>query len=603
MGQTSGLKKLRGLTLLEMIVSIAIFALIATTIAIVFKSSVTVYQSASDESTAMQKGQVALGWLTRDISLATCIYEANPASLGLKNDKWGYVRYYLSDSSLMRTDCDSDQIVAQDVTNFNINYYDSANQSTSVICDIKTIEITLSVSLEGDQVLDLYKVVAPESTCEDCSYYTLYGNGELGGHESFEQIEQTQDGGYMLGGKTSSFGAGGYDLLLVKTDSSLGIEWTKTYGASGADELHTFKQTSDGGYILGGTTRSFGAGYTDLLLAKVNSTGAFQWAKSYGYSNFDYFYYTLEQTQDGGYIVAGVIGGTSILLFKTNSLGTVQWSKLYSGTSPDKVYSLQITSDGGYILGGYTKSFGARNQDVLLMKTDANGNVGAAYPGTWAKRYGGAEYEYYGFTQQTQDGGYIIGGSGNSFETSSELFLIKTDADGNVGAAYPGTWAKTYGGAYTDTFWSLRPTSDGGYILLGYTTSFGVSNYSSFGVKVDAEGDVIWAKTYAGPSLEYLKNAHETSEGMPILIGFTMSFTPNHEAFIIQTDAQGDVECCDYCQDVTSTLVQAEQSFLVTSVTPDLVSTASPPTQSGTFTVTEPTLTTTLLCPAASVSP
>ncbi|MFZ8835339.1 MAG: hypothetical protein ACO2O5_14280, partial [Candidatus Caldipriscus sp.] len=148
--------------------------------------------------------------------------------------------------------------------------------------------------------------------------------------------------------------------------------------------------------------------------------------------------------------------------YSHNPMSATYFAKTYGGTDDDGAYSVQQTSDGGYIVAGYTASFGAGSWDIFLIKTDANGNI------QWAKTYGGTDEDRAHSVQQTSDGGYIVAGVTFSFGTGySDAFLVKTDANGNI------VWAKTYGGTYSDYAYSVQQTSDGGYIVAGHTNSFG----------------------------------------------------------------------------------------------------------------------------------
>jgi hypothetical protein len=239
--------------------------------------------------------------------------------------------------------------------------------------------------------------------------------------EEAYSIQQTSDGGYIVAGYTYSFGAGYYDIFLIKTDASGNIQWAKTYGGTNYEDASSVQQTSDGGYIVAGYTSSFGAG--GIFLIKTDANGNIQWAKTYGIG----FATSVQQTSDGGYIVAGYAGG-DILLIKTDANGNVQWAKTYGGTHDGWALSVQQTSDGGYILAGYTGSFTA-GYDIFLIKTDANGNI------QWAKTYGGTGADYAYSVQQTSDGGYIVAGGTSSFGAGGDnFFLIKTDANGNIGS-------------------------------------------------------------------------------------------------------------------------------------------------------------------------
>jgi TolB-like protein len=296
-------------------------------------------------------------------------------------------------------------------------------------------------------------------------------------------VQQTSDGGYIVAGLTASFGAGSTDLFLIKTDENGNVIWAKTYGGTRYDWAYSVQQTSDGGYILVGRTESFGAGDYDAFLIKTDANGNVSWAKTYGGIDDDVAY-SVQQTSDGGYIVAGWTtsfgaGGEDILLIKTDANGNIIWAKTYGGTSNDIVLvsSVQQTSDGGYIVAGLTWSFSASWPDILLIKTDANGNV------QWAKTYGGTGDDWAYSVQQTSDGGYIVAGW-TGIWPNYDILLIKTDAFGNV------QWAKTYGGTGSDEALSVQQTSDGGYIVAGWTASFGAGGRDLFLIKTDANGDI-----------------------------------------------------------------------------------------------------------------
>jgi hypothetical protein len=287
-------------------------------------------------------------------------------------------------------------------------------------------------------------------------------------------VQQTNDGGYIIGGVTYGFGAGNADVYLIKTDAIGSILWTKTYGRSANDYGYSVQQTDDGGYIIAGSTESFGAGLFDFYLIKTNSTGDTLWTKTFGGSNFDYGYF-IQQTIDGGYIIEGPTksfgaGGWDVYLIKTDTIGNILWAKTFGGIGNDYDYSVQQTSEGGYIMAGVT--YNAGNYDVYLIKTDAIGDT------LWTRMVGGFQFSI-NSVKQTTDGGYIISG----IIASYEVCLIKTDTSGNT------LWTKAFGGAVTDEGYSALQTTDGGYIITCKTQSFGAGGADVYLIKTDSLGN------------------------------------------------------------------------------------------------------------------
>jgi hypothetical protein len=405
-------------------------------------------------------------------------------------------------------------------------------------------------------------------------------------------VQQTSDGGYIVAGRTNSFGAGNYDVLLVKTDANGNVQWAKTYGGTSADFAYSVQQTSDGGYILTGYTESFGAGGRDIFLIKTDADGNIQWAKTYGGTHWDEAR-SVQQTSDGGYIVAGYTRsfGPSwngeFFLIKTDADGEVQWAKTYGGLGWDEASSVQQTSDNGYIVAGFTAAFGAGAYDLFLIKTYANGDV------QWAKTYGGTSYDVASSVQQTSDEGYIVAGWTISFGAGDyDAFLVKTDENGNV------QWAKTYGGTYWDQASSVQQTSDGGYIVAGFTASFGAGAYDLFLIKTDANGDVQWAKTYGGTDWDHASSVQQTSDDGYIVAGFTASFGAGfYDAFLVKTDENGGMgPSCSIVQNANPTVNTHTHLVTVTTPSPSVSSLSLTP-GSPSLTFTSPILTVSEVCP------
>jgi hypothetical protein len=348
-------------------------------------------------------------------------------------------------------------------------------------------------------------------------------------------VQQTADGGYIIAGDTKSSGAGKYDVYLVKTDSSGNESWSKTYGGTDDDKGYSVQQTADGGYIIIGSTESYSAGKNDFYLIKTDSNGNETWARNFG-STDDDAGKSVRQTADGGYIIAGYTkssgaGSYDVYLVKTDSSGNETWSKTFGGTHWDEGYSVQQTADGGYIIAGYTHPSDAEKGDVYLIKTDSNGNE------TWAKTFGGADYDSAKSVQQTADGGYIIAGHTKSSGAGKyDVYLIKTDSNGNE------AWSKTFGGTDDDSGYSVQQTADGGYIIVGDTVSFGAGGRDAYLIKTDSDGNETWSKTFGGTHYDISYSVQQTADGGYIIVGGTSSSgTGENDVYLIKTDSSGNL--------------------------------------------------------------
>jgi hypothetical protein len=264
-----------------------------------------------------------------------------------------------------------------------------------------------------------------------------------------------------------------------------------------------------------------------------------------------------------------------------NPMSATSFAKTYRGTDLEGAYSVQQTSDGGYIVAGRTWSLDVV-WDIFLIKTDANGDV------IWAKTYGGTNDEKAYSIQQTSDGGYIVAGYTYSFGAGDrDIFLIKTDASGNL------QWAKTFGGTNLDSAFSVQQTSDGGYIVAGWTYSFGAGGGDIFLMKTDASGNLQWAKTFGGMNDDGATSVQQTSDGEYIVAGRTWSFSAGlYDIFLVKTDANGDIGSCSIVQDVSPT--ETTPSPTVATFSPSIsspsftVNSVSPTFTSPTLTVSEP---------------
>ncbi|MDD5529587.1 MAG: T9SS type A sorting domain-containing protein [bacterium] len=351
-------------------------------------------------------------------------------------------------------------------------------------------------------------------------------------------VEQTTDGGFIIAGWTYSFGVGTPDsssnFYLIKIDSLGDTLWTKTFGGTSDDFAWSVQQTQDSGFIIAGYTMSFGSGEEDFYLIKTNLSGDTLWTKTYGGNYVDYGY-SVEQTTDSGFIIAGYTqsfgAGGDIYLIKTNSSGDTLWTKTYGGSSEDYAYSVEQTTDGGFIITGLTHSFGTVGGSVYLIKTNSSGDT------LWTRTYGGSNSDWGYSVQQTTDGGFIITGMTYSLGGGyQDVYLIKTDYLGDT------LWTKTFGGTGNDWGYSVEQTTDGGFIITGCTQSFGIVGGNVYLIKTNSSGDTLWTRTYGGSNSDWGYSVHQTTDGGFIISGDTRSFgTGSWDIYLIKTDSLGSV--------------------------------------------------------------
>jgi len=328
-------------------------------------------------------------------------------------------------------------------------------------------------------------------------------------------IQQTIDGGFAISGTTYSFGNGGGDFYLLKINPFGDTSWTRTYGGNNYEKAVSVRQTIDGGYFLFGETESFGAGMRDFYLVRIKQNGDTIWTRTFGGNNDEYAA-SAEITADEGCILAGFTnsygaGGFDVYLVKTDADGNLLWAQTFGGILHDEARSVDLT-DGGYIVAGATKNFGASEQDYYLLRIDNDGNE------MWSRTFGGYGFESARSVRHTEDGGHIIGGYTDSFGAgSADIYLVKTDSSGAV------LWTRVYGGAGLDLAFSVQQTLDNGYIVAGHSIIEGFYG-DAFLLKTDNMGYLMWAGFYGGEEQDVAYSVVQSSDGNYIFVGDTNSY-------------------------------------------------------------------------------
>ena len=409
-----------------------------------------------------------------------------------------------------------------------------------------------------------FEVVGPNTETEvsflgELEFVQTYGGS---GEDTPQAIIATSDGGFAILGFSNSTDGDlqGKDLAvndywLLKLDAEGELQWSKTYGGSKDDRGQSLVQTQDGGFALTGYAMSddgdgsVNKGFHDNWVVKVDAQGTIEWEKSYGFSGHDHSYDILD-TGDGGYFFTGFLDITSARADgnteKSSSLsahgvgefwGTkidekakVQWRGYYGGTNNDRAHAVVRAEDGGYVMAGFTESddFDINNSrgsyDFWVVKIDDTGNL------VWQESFGGTGIERAQDIAKTNDGGYVITGStfSNDVDVSknhgeSDIWLIKIDGDGNL------VWDKSFGGLQFDAAESVIISKDGGYIVVGNSKSSSMDVNANAGendiwlLKTDANGNVVWQKSFGGSGLDYGFDAIEMTTGAIVLVGETSS--------------------------------------------------------------------------------
>ena len=357
------------------------------------------------------------------------------------------------------------------------------------------------------------------------------------GGSSFERayaIEQTRDSGYIIAGQTSSFGAGGYDFYIIKADELGNRAWEKTFGGSSSELPRSIRQTSDGGYIIAGRSSSFKTGYCDFYIIRLDQDGTKTWEKVYGGDTWD-DPFSIQQTDDGGYIVAGYTdsigyGGNDAYVIRIDSSGGMLWNRTYGGTGNDSATSIQQTADGGYIVAGHTESSGAGSSDAYVLKLDSNGTA------VWEQTYGGTGYDSAEMIRQTADEGYVFAGyTDSSGAGGTDMLVVRIDAVGAV------LWERTYGGLNDDQAKAVQQTGDGNYVLCGYIGSADFTDM--YLAKLGNDGDILWERTYGGTYDDAAYDIRQTRDGGYVIAGYThppdASASYDDDMYILKLNRQG----------------------------------------------------------------
>lgn len=358
---------------------------------------------------------------------------------------------------------------------------------------------------------------------------------------------------WVIGGAYEFDGWGTAQLLIMKTDRVGDTLWTWTYGdrvdtssaktrevqhASG-DGIFDIQATMSGGYVATGASYLFSEGLGDIVVLNLDYWGDTLWTRNYG-GNGDDYGYAVRETPDSGFVVAGFTesfgpGNRNGYLLKIDQHGDTAWTAVTDGSSLEAFFKCSLTEDGGIIALGYTFDAGIGNADIFLVKFDANGAV------LWAKTFGGIQNDYGYSIQETPDKGFILTGMTESAgQGVQDAFLIKTDSLGNS------EWSKTYGGPLFDGAFEVILVPGRGYAFTGYTTSFGALNNKEdvYIVEVDFAGDILWTGRAGGPEYDFGESLTLADDGELAIVGYSASFGLGvSDIFLFKLDRTEEDNC------------------------------------------------------------
>lgn len=375
----------------------------------------------------------------------------------------------------------------------------------------------------------------------------------------------TSDNNVVLAGKTSTFTSGGSDIYLVKSDLEGNVVWTKSFGDTDNQEANCVIETSDGGYVVLGSSYNFNINHSDFYLLKVNSNGELLWSKTFGGSGYE-FGYSVNETIDGGLIISGVNGSCAveyeIYLIKTDENGNEEWSESFGGLNSEYGFSVIEDGLGGYYVTGVTMSYGTSLASVILIKTNSFGNP------IWTKIYGGndiTQWERANFLIKTNDNNLMLIGKTTSFGAGeSDILLIKVDLEGNL------IWSKTYGNEFYDEGRSIIELDNGNFLLTGMISRqmdiFTI--YTDLcAIEINQMGEILWSKIIGNDMNDSGYNCHTLNDGYLFTGTSDNPVTGYSDVFLVKTDLSGNLFCNSLEAEILETspiLSQAEVNIPIT---------------------------------------
>jgi len=371
-------------------------------------------------------------------------------------------------------------------------------------------------------------------------FYSVTGMAQImfqrtygfGLHNQGRSVHQTIDGGYIIGGTVSDIGAGETDIDLFKVDSLGNYQWNRTFGGSGVEQGYSVVQTSDSGYAICGYTNSFGYGGYDAYVIRTDKNGDTLWTRTYGTTDWD-FVYSIKQTTDSGFVLAGnsygdTAGISQSWVLKLSPNGDVQWSKLLTLPNENLLNAIMMTPDNEFVATGYMAGGVNNSQDILVIKLTSTGDL------IWHYSFGGGGNDIGTSLDTTNDGNYIIGATyTNDTSGHTDFYLLKMDTSGTE------KWHNEFHSTAGDLLLSIHQLHNGGYVTCGFTGGAGFGNDISL-IITDNNGGYVSSRTYGGTQYDVGYDLNLCSDNGFVIVGKTNSWGPQIDnIYLVKTDSTG----------------------------------------------------------------
>lgn len=335
----------------------------------------------------------------------------------------------------------------------------------------------------------------------------------------------TDDGGFLIGGSSTSFNINKTAAWVVKINGNGNTVWNKTYCENDGSEFRSIQKTADGFLLVGNTFLS--SGMEDAWIVKIDNEGNVAWNKTIGGENFNKVFSATIAAD--GFVLAGLTnssnnGNSDGWLLKTDMKGNLIWNKTYAEVGDSAFRAILVSTTGDYVAAGYSASAGNGNYGLWLVKTDSNGTV------MWNQAFSGVESDKAYALVASRDGYVMVGETHANQEANADAFAAKTDLNGKL------IWKKTYGGADFDVASTVTTTRDGGYLVVGFTFSYGKGQRDFWFFEIDDLGNVAWSRTCGGEGYEEAYAAVEVGDNEFIISGWTNSIgAGSYDFYVIRT--------------------------------------------------------------------